>query len=335
MKKNQFLFLASIFSFLLFASCRQGQQSNPLSSWNDTPIKTSILNFVDKAVKEIPVADRIAVFDMDGTITCETPLWFEMYAAVNGLNQQSSKNPGLLKYPEYQFARKLARNPADTSVLNHWAIPVNYIDSMVWKAYVGVDHEAYVNTARSYLLKTKDPKFNIPLSKLFYQPMLELIQYLKAAQFTVYVVSGSMQGVIWSVCPETLDLNRSNLIGTRQILSPMYKPSEGKTYFIIKKGIFLPKDDGNGKSLNIYSHIGKVPVFAFGNTNGDFGMFHLTSTSKYPHAEYLLNHDDSIREYAYPPYHGAPVPHWRDSLLLNKWNLVNMKQAFKVVWMTK
>lgn len=335
MKKNQLLFFASIFSFLFFFSCKQGQQKDPLLSWNDTPIKTSILNYVSKAVKEIPVEDRIAVFDMDGTIACETPLWFEMYAAVYGLNQQSSKNPGLLKYPEYQFARKLAKNPADTSVLNHWATPINYIDSMVWKAYEGIDHETYVNSARSYLINTKDPKFNLPLSKLFYQPMLELIQYLKAAQFTVYVVSGSVQGVIWSVCPQTLELNRSNLIGTRQILSPMYKPSEEKTYFIIKKGISIPKDDNNGKSLNIYSHIGKVPVFAFGNTNGDFGMFHLTSTSKYPHAEYLLNHNDSIREYAYPPYHGAPVPHWKDSLLVNKWNLVNMKQAFKKVWMTK
>jgi hypothetical protein len=74
-----------------------------------------------------------------------------------------------------------------------------------------------------------------------------------------------------------------------QILTPVYRPADKKTMFVISKGILLPKDDNNGKRMNIYSHIGKVPVFAFGNSTGDFGMLHLTSTSKYPNAEYLLN----------------------------------------------
>jgi hypothetical protein len=325
-----------LLSFCLLAllaftySCKQ---SDPLPSWNDTSIKKSILQFISNDVKSIPVEDRIAVFDMDGTIACETPLWFEMYAAVNGLNQQSAKNPDLLKYPEYQYAQKLAVNPFDTSVTNHWVSSQgNYIDSMVWKAYAGVDHEAYVDSARQYLTKTKDPKYGMPLAKMFYQPMVELIQLLKDNQFKVYVVSGSMQGVIWSVCPQTIGLERMNLIGTRQIQVPSYNPAQKHTSFIIQKGIFPPKDDNNGKSLNIYSHIGKVPVFAFGNTNGDFGMFHLTATSKYPHVEYLLNHDDSTREYAYPPYHGTPVPNWQDSLKANGWKQVNMKEEFKTVW---
>lgn len=358
--KNSFIII-SILSILLVSSCKQARQNgDPLSSWNETPIKTSIKEFVGKAVNEIPIEDRIAVFDMDGTIACETPLWFEMYAAVNGLNQQSAKNPDLLNYPEYQYAKKLALNPEDTSVTNHWAYPINYIDSMVSKAYINIDNEVYIDSARSYLSRAKNEKFDITLSKMFYQPMVELIQYLKDNQFSVYVVSGSVQGVIWSVCPQTIALDRSHLIGTQQTLAPTYKPNEKRTYFVIvpikvkcpnKKtcskekccqksscisySIFPPKNDKDGKSLNIYSHIGKVPVFAFGNTNGDFGMFHLTSTSKYPHAEYLLNHDDSIREYAYPPYHGTPVPNWMDSLKVNNWNLVNMAEEFKTIWMTK
>jgi hypothetical protein len=336
MKTKHLCIIASILATLFFASCRQEKRSSdPLPSWNETPIKKSIKAYIGRAVNEIPVEDRLAVFDMDGTIACETPLWFEMYAAVNGLNQQSAQNPDLLTYPEYQYAQKLAVNPADTSVLNHWAYPINYIDSMVWKAYTNIDNEVYVDSARSYLSKTKDQKYSILLSKMFYQPMLELIQYLKENQFTVYVVSGSVQGVIWSVCPQTINLDRSHLIGTCQILKPYYKPDAKRTLFVIDKGIFLPKDDKDGKSLNIYSQIGKVPVFAFGNTNGDFGMFHLTSTSKYPHAEYLLNHDDSTREYAYPPYHGTPVPYWMDSLKVNNWNLVNMAEEFKTVWMAK
>ena len=341
MKKNNFHSLKLFAALIICCFCHNETAScQPMPSWNNTPIKKSILDFVMVAKKQIPAKDRIAVFDMDGTIACEAPLWFEMYAAVDGLNRKSEKNPELLTYPEYKFAKKLEVNPADTSVINNWvnfskAPYYNYIDSMVWKAYEGVDHETYVHSARSYLTKTKDKKYNILLADMFYQPMLELINYLKKNNFTVYIVSGSVQGVIWSVCPQTINLDRAHLIGTRQILSPIYNASEYQTLFVINKGIFPSKDDKDGKSINIYSQIGKKPIFAFGNTNGDFGMFHLASTNKYPNIELLLNHNDDIREYAYPPYHGEAVPGWRDSLSVNKWKLVNMAQEFKTVWKTK
>lgn len=312
------------------SACNQG---DPLPSWNNTPIKQSILQFIKNDVKEIPVEDRVAVFDMDGTIACETPLWFEMYAAVNELNAQSTKNPELLKKKEYRYAKKLGVNPADTSVTNNWVSSKgNYVDTMVWKAYAGMDHEYYVESARKYLTTAKDMKYNIPLAKMFYQPMVELIQLLKDNNFKIYIVSGSTQGVIWSVCPQVIGFERENLIGTRQVLVPSYDKANKKTTFTIQQGIYGPKDDNNGKSLNIYSHIGKIPVFAFGNTNGDFGMFHITSTSKYPHVEYLLNHDDAEREYAYPPYHGKEVKNWQDSLKNNGWKQVNVKEEFKTVW---
>jgi beta-phosphoglucomutase-like phosphatase (HAD superfamily) len=333
--KNHRLFRVAVLAALLLGNLLQpvNAHGDPLPSWRNTANKKAILDFVKIAVKKIPVQDRIAVFDMDGTIACEAPLWFEMYAAVDGLNRQSEKNPELMRYPEYRYAKKLAANPADTSVTNNWVKPgCNYIDSMVWKAYKGVDHETYVKSARAYLKKTRNQNYDIILANMFYQPMIELIRHLKANKFTVYVVSGSVQGVIWSVCPEVIGLDRAHLIGTRQILNPVYKAGEHRTAFMIQEGIFTPKDDNNGKSENIYAHIGKTPVFAFGNTNGDFGMFHLTSTSSYPHMELLLNHDDKHREYRYPPYHGAPVEHWRDSLKVNNWKLVNMETEFRTVW---
>ncbi|GEM_PF-284890 len=340
--KNNNCYLLTIFAALLFCCLLPNDKAScePIPSWNDTPIKKSILDFVDTAKKKIPVEDRIAVFDLDGTIACEAPLWFEMYAAIDGLNQKSAKNPELSHYTEYKYAKKLEANPADTSVVNNLvnftkAPYYNYIDSMVWKAYEGVDHETYVHSARSYLTTTKDKKYNIILANMFYQPMLELIRYLKQNKFTVYIVSGSIQGVIWSVCPQIINLDRAHLIGTRQILRPVYKQSDHETLFIIHKGISSPLNNKDEKSINIYSKIGKKPVFAFGNTNGDFGMFHLTATNKYPNIALLLNHDDSVREYAYPPYHGDSVPAWRDSLSVNKWKLVNMAQEFKTVWKTK
>jgi len=332
------IYLILIILFIFNNSCNQENKTNvsqmdPLPSWNNTLIKQSILGYLNDSITKIPVADRIAVFDMDGTIACETPLWFEMYAAVKGLNDQSKSDPLLLKQKEYQFAVKLAINPFDTSVINHWG---PYIDSMVWKAYVGYDNEAYVDSAHAYLSRTKskDPRFtNMALTNMFYQPMIELLNYLKEKQFSIYVVSGSVQGVIWSTCPQTIGFDREHLIGTIQLDSAVYVPSRKKTEFIIKKGIYQPKDDKDGKSQNIYSRIGKVPVFAFGNTNSDFGMFRLTSTSKYPNAEYLLNHNDSAREYFYLPWHGSPDPNWQKTMKENGWNQVDMLKEFKTVWM--
>lgn len=319
---------------LLFSCVANKRQEGTLPAWNNTSVKQQILDYVALAQKEIPVEDRIAVFDMDGTIACETPLWFEMATAVYGMNEQIGRNPELLKLTEYQYAKKLWKNPADSTVLNHWVVNgVNYLDSIVLKAFTPAAFETSINLSTKYLMETKDRKFNMLLGDMFYQPMLELIELLKKNDFEVYIVSGSMTGVIWSICPQTIGLDRKHLIGTRQALIPVYK--KGKTLLRIEKAIFPPKNDGNGKSLNIYNAIGKVPVFAFGNTSGDFGMFHLTSTSKYPHMALMLNHDDDVREYAYPPYHGTAVPAWRDSLTLNKWVQVDMATHFKTVWKEK
>jgi hypothetical protein len=338
--KTIFSILFVMFLFSISCTAEEKTETNkidPLPSWNDTSsVKKSIVKYLEKSISVIPDSDRIAVFDMDGTIACETPLWFEMYAAVKGLNDQSKHDPKLLKQKEYQYAAKLAINPFDTSVTNHWASPINYIDSMVWKAYAGINNEVYIDSAQAYLerTKSKDPRFtDMILADMFYQPMLELLQYLKKKQFSIYVVSGSVQGVIWSTCPQTIGFSREHLIGTIQMDTAVYDPVGKKTEFIIKKGIYQPKNDKDGKSQNIYSRIGKVPVFAFGNTTSDFGMFRLTSTSKYPNACYLLNHDDADREYFYLPWHGTPDPNWQQTMKQNGWIQVNMLTEFETVWM--
>lgn len=309
----------------------QARGTNLLASW-DSLYKDTIVQYVNVAVKQIPIEDRIAVFDMDGTILCEKPIWLEMYAAVKGLVEQSTKNPSLINSKEYEYAKKLWINPFDKTVTDHFTS--NIIHQMVWNAYAGYDNEEYIDSARSYFERTPspDPRFQMKLGHMFYQPMLELIQFLEANNFSIYIVSGSVQGLMWSVCPQVIGFERSHMIGTTQELRPVYDTLNHKTEFIIGDTIFVPENNGNGKTLNIYSHIGKNPVFAFGNTSGDFGMFHIAATSKYPHAEFLLNHDDSVREYAYPPYYDPAYKNWQDSMSVNGWKIVNMSEAFKAVF---
>lgn len=328
MKKTPLLILTLFLGTILLTNCCRNTTDDPLPSWNDTTMKSKIIDFVENKVPGIKTEDRLAVFDMDGTIACEEPLWLEMYCAVQGLCMQVEKDSSLLSQAIYQYAEKLNVNPKDTSVLNNWGPAIS---TMVHSAFKGWDNEAYINFSSNYVKKATQPDYKMPLNQTFYPPMLELLSYLKNHDFQIYIVSGSLQGLLWSVCPEEIGFERSHLIGTRQQMAPVYFPDE-KTEFILQPSIWEPNNNNNGKALNIYSIVGKTPVFAFGNTTGDFGMFHLTSTNPLPNISFLLNHDDEEREYAYEPWHGKGMPAWRDTMAVHNWNIVNMSTNFKTVF---
>ena len=330
MNIKSYLWTAAV---LMAASCSSPSSQDPLPSWNETPIKQQLKDYIENQAARIPVEDRIAVFDMDGTIACERPLWFEMAVAVQRMAEQQEQHPELKQLTEYQYAAKLAQNPTDTSVLNNWFLNgENYLDSILFKAFEGMDNEAYVTYARKFLQQQEAPKYG-KYADLFYQPMLELIEYLKKKDFQVYIVSGSMQGIVWSICPQTIGVDRSRLIGTRQAMEVSFNAGQPATY-TLKKGVELPKNNYYGKSVNIYNRIGKIPVMAIGNTTGDFGMFHLAASSTYPHFVMMLNHDDAHREYAYEPFYEGN-PNWKDSLSTYRWIQADMSKEFKTVWRTR
>lgn len=323
------LLLATIAGLAL--SCTPQSDQIQLPSWNDTPVKMELLNFINVEVEKIPVKDRVAVFDLDGTIACERPLGLEMVTSVHRMVERGEMEPSIRETTEYKFAKKLSVNPRDTAVFNHcYADGKNFLDNITMKAFEGMENEAYVNYAHEYLNKAVNAKFGKKYADLFYQPMLELIDLLEEKQFQVFIVSGSMQGLLWSVCPQNIDFDRQHLLGTYQAMQVSF-PKGGPVSYVIQDSMLKPKNNYYGKSINIYNHIGKIPVMAVGNTLGDFGMFHMVSCSAYPHLALMLNHDDEEREYAYLPYrHGKP--NWQDSLRLNHWLQADMSKEFKVVW---
>lgn len=324
------LILIILIAGALITSCLRTHyiKEDPLSDWNNTPIKAKVIDFVQNEGPKIPQKDRIAVFDMDGTLACEAPLWFEMYSAVQGLNRQIQKDSSLLKTPMYQYASKLNKNPDDSSVFKVWGPS---IQTMIKTAFKGWSNEEYIQFTRNYLDTAMNRKYHVPLIKTFYPPMLQLISYLKKNGFDVYIVSGSLQGLMWAVAPQATGFDRTHLIGTRQAMKPEYINGK-ETRFILEPSIFTPSNNGNGKAIDIYTQVGKTPVFAFGNTTGDWGMFRLTSTNTLPHISFMLNHDDAQREYAYKPWHGRGMPGWQDTMAVHHWNIVSMKKNFKVVF---
>ncbi len=203
MKKILYHCCLAMTALLATLSCSTATGADDvLPNWNDTPLKAQIIDFVENKTLLIPEEDRIAVFDMDGTIACEQPLWFEMAVAVQKMVDKQEADPSLRELTEYQYAVKLSQNPRDTSVLNHWFTGGhNYLESILVSAFEGVDHEEYIAYANDFL--NKATVWNgMKYSELFYQPMLELIEYLKANGYEVFIVSGSMQGLVWSICPQ-------------------------------------------------------------------------------------------------------------------------------------
>jgi hypothetical protein len=348
LRKSNYHFLKLIFCLVLFvtlcltggsdflySSSTKNSPPDPLSTWNVGSIKTNLLQFVqsvcDPGSKSfVPKEDRIAVFDMDGTIVCESPLWMEVNAAQGYLWGEAVKNPALLSNDIYKIAYNYHAAPNDPTTLQ--SLKDNCVAVMTG-AFVGWDQEDYIRYANEFSKKAQNPDYKIPLQQTFYAPMLQLIDYLVKHDFDVYVVSGSEQGLIWGVCDGIVTLPRKNLVGTLIELTPKYKPMQDKTEFIRGDSYLSPRNLKTGKPEHIFYQIGKTPILAFGNTADDFDMFLYTYTNEYHHIAFLVDHDDKDREYEYPDEITREI--WRKAVQLNDWNLVSMKRDFKNMFVVK
>jgi phosphoserine phosphatase len=299
---------------------------DPLASWHDTSTKNDIKTFVKTAVDEVPIKDRIAVFDMDGTVVCEKPLWIEMNMAQTHMFRKTQTDPTLIKNQLYKIAYDygLMPNPTNRKELEA------FIQEILLESYKNVVQETYVETVEAFIVETKNPDYKIPLEDTFYKPMVELIQYLIDNGFAVYIVSGSEDGLLWGVCKDTLPLERDQLIGTRLMLSPDY---ERDGVLVRGDKFYEPNNLNNGKTENIYYEIGKRPIFACGNTVDDFGMLSYVSTNnEYPYLSLLVNHDDIQREYKYEINDRHEDIDWEASVKDKNWHVISMKKDFKTIF---
>jgi hypothetical protein len=324
------LCLVFFITSILFA-----ESGDPLSQWNKGAIKKTILSFIEKVCNKdsksfVPLKDRIAVFDMDGTIICESPIWLEANAAQEYLWGEAVKNPALLSTEIYKLAFDYHVAPKDPQTLQ--ALQENCEDIMTG-AFTGWDQEKYVKYVDRFIRTVKNPDYKIPLQQTFYAPMLQLIEYLLKRNFQVYIVSGSEQGLMWGACMGTVPLPRQNLVGTLIELTPKYRAELHHTSFVRGGAYLKPRDLKAAKPEHIYYQIGKTPILAFGNTADDFDMFLYTGTNHYSHIAFLVDHDDVEREYDYPDKVEKKI--WKNAVEINKWNLVSMKDNFKTVFIKK
>ncbi|MGE4543088.1 MAG: haloacid dehalogenase-like hydrolase [Pedobacter sp.] len=285
--------------FLLQVNTGYGRQircDDPLSLWQDRPVKQAIVNFVRQVIDPadvayVPPGDRIVTIDMDGTLLCERPLSVGMVFAESLLEE-------LAEVPQLQ-----GRQPFDAARQDRLkALRREHFELFFGMSGAGLEEDTVREKVRTLARQARHPRFDRPYRDLFYDPMLQLVTYLVRNDFIVYVLSGSDQTVVRTLCAERSELAGlppSRFIGTLVALDVDYGTS-GPVYYRLAREL-EPVNLRKGKALNILYRIGQKPILAVGNSEGDCGMLAATLGSGYPATmRLLLRHDDDEREYLYP-----------------------------------
>ncbi len=317
-KRNAFLLVFILFWTGVFSAAAHPSDDQLPSWWGGhNSNKAKILAFVQQAANPlspgfVPESLRIAAIDLDGTILCERPHCASMEMAIYWLRNAGAADPALGdQYPCNKMTGE--KYPCKKKI---------YMDLLV-KAFEGYSQEQYMREVQNFLRNYRHPGLERAYIKLFYVPVLELIDLLKKNGFRVYVVSGSWQAFVRSIATEQLGLESFQAIGSRVGLG--FNINGGKPVFVRQGEELPPANVREGKVLNIWSHIGKIPVLAMGNSRGDLEMFRYTDTNPYPNLILCLEHDDPDREFQYSS----------GIIGQNNWVSVSMKKDFRVVFKEK
>jgi hypothetical protein len=317
-----------VFLTIAFASLATARGQDPLPSWNDTAPKKAIVAFVEKVTKEgspdfVPVAERIATFDNDGTLWCEKPLPVQLFFTLDRVKALAPQHPEWkTKEP---FASLLKGDLKGALAGGEHAIL-----EMMAVTHSGMTITEFEKIVADWIATAQHPKFKRPYTECVYQPMLELVAYLRANGFKTFIVSG---GGIEFMRPWT---EKVYGIPPEQVVG-----SSGKTKFEMRDGkpvlVKLPAinfiDDKEGKPVGINEHIGRRPVAAFGNSDGDLQMLQWTAASGGSRFCLYVQHTDAEREYAYDRKDSlARLDKGLDEAAAKGWTVVSMKDDWKRVF---
>jgi phosphoserine phosphatase len=294
------LFTAALVGLLVLTAAL-ARAADPLPSWNDTNTKKVIVTFVEKATTEgstdfVPPAKRIATFDNDGTLWPSHPMYTQLAFALDRIKALAPQHP---EWKDKQPFKAVLDN--DIKALA--AAGEKGLVELVMASHAGMSTADFEQIVTDWFKTAKHPRFKRPYTDLTYQPMLELLEYLRANGFKTYIVSGGgiefmrpMSEAVYGVPPE-------QVIGSS--IKTKYEMKDGKPVLMrLPKVHFI--DDKAGKPVGINQFIGRRPVAAFGNSDGDRQMLEWTGAGDGARLMMLVFHDDAEREYAYGPANGLP-----------------------------
>ncbi|WP_299946194.1 HAD family hydrolase [uncultured Ruegeria sp.] len=268
--------------------------SDPLPSWTDSASKQQIIEFVDAVTNPsgesyVTPADRIAVFDNDGTLWAEQPVYLQFIFAMDRLAELAEQDPSILTSPALKAA---AEGDLQTILQGGHEALIEVVNA----SHSGSSVEEFQDAVATWLETSRHPETNLPYDQMTYQPMVELLRYLRDEDFKTYIVSGGGLHFMRVFAEDAYGIPPEQILGTYG--ETTYDLSDGVPVINKAPGIAFI-DDKEGKPINIERTIGKRPIFAGGNSDGDFAMLEWTTAGDGPRMGILIHHTDPDREWAY------------------------------------
>lgn len=302
--------------------------ADPLPSWNDGPTKQSIVTFVEKVTKQgsvefVPPAERIATFDNDGTLWAEQPIYFQFQFALDRVKALGPKHPEWKTQEPFNHLlagdMKAFLAGGEKSLMTVMAV-----------AHSGMTTEAFQKIVKDWLATAKHPKTSRPYDQMIYQPMLEVLAYLRANGFKTFIVSGGGVEFMRAFAERTYGIPPEQVVGSQGKLK--YELRDGKPVLIkLPEVQFI--DDKEGKAVGIQTFIGRRPIAAFGNSDGDLQMLQWTTAGSGARFALIVHHTDAQREWAYDrTSHIGKLDKALDEGTAKGWTIVDMKKDWKRIY---
>jgi phosphoserine phosphatase len=328
--RNKFVLLA-----IVIAGLTTAYALDPLPSWNDGPAKQAIVEFVNATTTQgspqfVPPEARIATFDQDGTLWVEHPMYTQVTYCLERVPALVKTRPELKN--KEPFKTVLSGNREAMAKLSQ-----DDLMKILVVTLTGMSVDDFSAEAKKWIAEAKDPRWKRPYTELTYQPMQEVLQYLRANGYKTYIVTGGGQDFVRVYAEQVYGIQPEQVVGTAGATKFGYDKS-GQP-FLTKEPKLLLNDNNAGKPEGIYLMIGRRPVAAFGNSTGDKQMLEYTKAGDGARLAMLVLHDDAKREYAYGPAQGLPdtkvgtfTQALYDEAKKDGWTVISMKNDWKVIF---
>jgi phosphoserine phosphatase len=319
---------------VLLAAVTAPAQTDPLPSWNDGPTRQAIVEFVHKVTDKsspqfVPTAERIATFDNDGTLWPSHPMYTQLAFALDRIKAMAPQ------HPEWKTKQPF-KAVLDNDLKALAASGEKGMVELVMASHAGMSTAEFEKIVTDWFKTAKHPRFKRAYTELAYQPMLELLEYLRANEFKTFIVSGGGIEFMRPMTEKVYGIPPEQVVGST--IQTKYEVKDGKPVIMrLPKISFI--DDKAGKPVGINTFIGRRPVAAFGNSSGDREMLEWTGAGGGARLMMLVFHDDAEREYAYGPANGLPDTKFgtfpqslMDEAIRKGWVVISMKNDWRTIF---
>lgn len=319
----------------LVASAQAAAQADPLPSWNDGAAKDAIIAFVQATTtpsspRFVPPTERIATFDQDGTLWVSHPIYTQVMYSLARVPDVVAKKPALANVEPFKTV--LSGNHEAIAKLS-----MADLEKILAATLTGMTVEQFNAEAKKWIATAEHPRWERPYTELAYQPMLEVLKYLRVNGYKTYIVTGGGQDFVRVYSEQVYGIPPEQVVGTAGGTKYGYGP-HGKP-FLTKEPKLLLNDNDAGKPEGIHLMIGRRPYIAFGNSTGDRQMLEYTGAGDGARLALLVLHDDAEREYAYGPAQGLPATKvgtftqaLYDEATTKNWIVISMKNDWKRIF---